>query len=173
MPSGFLAKGAIAYGQSYTQTIGTNPLPSASMASISPAAPYSQLVPSSQSISPSSIPIALPTQGTGGLSYSQFAGQNSGSNIVGQSLPITTAGTNQYTNTNQTSSQNQPFFLLNPAFYEAIPSDIASTIGGLANWAITPPGVTQGGAPLAGGQFPNNYLITQADINVIQASSWL
>jgi hypothetical protein len=102
-------------------------------------------------ISPGSTPIALPTQGTGGLSYSQFAGQNNGSNIVGQSLPITTVGANQYMNTSQNSSQNQPFFLLNPAFYEGIPSDIASTASGLANWAVTPPGYTPGGAPLTEG----------------------
>jgi hypothetical protein len=37
-------------------------------------------------------------------------------------------------------------------------SDIASTVGSLANSAITPPGYTQGGTPLAGGSFPYNYL---------------
>jgi hypothetical protein len=52
---------------------------------------------------------------------------------------------------------------------EGIPFNIASTIGGLANWLITPPGYTQGGAPLAGGQFPNNYPFTQAGINKVSA----
>ena len=131
---------------------------------------------------------ALPTPGMGGLSLSQPAGQN---NVVntGQMFPLSaTQRTNQYTNTaqvssyappansytyhsitpnyaTQTSSNNQPFFLLNPAFYEAIPGGVASTVGGLVNWALTPYGFTPGGAPLAGGQFPNNYPFTQEGIN--------
>ena len=114
-----------------------------------------------------SIPIGLSMPGTAGLSLSQLAGQNNVMN-TSQTFPLlTTQGTNQYTNTNQTSSNNQPFFLLNPAFYESVPSNVASTVGGLANFLITPPGYTQGGAPSAGGQFPYNYPITQTDINRI------
>ncbi len=106
------------------------------------------------------MPIGLPTPGTGGQSMMPLAGQNNVNNI-GQMYPLTTTqGTNQYTNTAQTSSNNQPFFLFNPAFYEAVPGDIASTVGNLISPITTVfnPG-TQGGPPLAGGQFPNNYLL--------------
>ena len=110
--------------------------------------------------------------GMAGLSRSQPAGQNNVMN-TGQTFPLlTTQGTNQYTNTNQTSSNNQPFFLLNPAFYESVPGNVASTFGGLVKGAFspedfTPAGFTHGAAPTAGGQFPYNYPITQTDINRI------
>jgi hypothetical protein len=61
--------------------------------------------------------------------------------------PLTTAiPSQQYTNTNQPSSQ-QPSAL--NKFEQAIPlipGDIASTAGSLINSAITPPGYTPGGA---------------------------
>ena len=108
---------------------------------------------------------ALSTPGMAGLSPSQFAGQNNVGN-TGQMYPLTTTqGTSQYTNTNQASSNNQPFFLFNPAFYESIPSEVASTAGNLANWLTMPLGYTPGTAPTAGGQFPNNYPYSQSDIN--------
>ncbi len=110
------------------------------------------------------MPTGLSTPGTAGQSMTQFAGQNNVGNI-GQMYPLTTTqGTNQYTNTNQASSNNQPFFLLNPAFYEAVPGYLASTAGNLANFLITPPGYTPGGAPSAGGQSPYNPIM-QASIN--------
>ena len=74
--------------------------------------------------------IALSTLGTAWLSLVQFAGQNNISNICQIYLLTTTQGINQYTNT-ATSSDNQPFFLLNIAFYEAVPGYIASTAANL------------------------------------------
>ena len=54
---------------------------------------------------------------------------------------------------------------------KAASSSFSSTFENLINGIITPPGFTQGGAPLAGGQFPNNYPITNADINKLALSN--
>ena len=145
-----------AYGPTYA--------PSASFSSV--ALPMNEATKSSYTTTAQGNTLtALPTPGTAGLSMMPLAGQNNVGNI-GQMYPLTTTqGTNQYTNTAQTSSNNQPFFLFNPAFYEAVPGYIASTTGSLVNWALTPYGFTPGGAPLAGGQFPNNYPFTQEGIN--------
>ena len=88
----------------------------------------------------------------GGLSPSQqIVPNNQGytGGMLGLSTPQQ-SGTN--TNTAQASSNNAPW-------YTYIPSDIASTVGGLVNYALSVPNFTPGGAPLAGGQFPNNYPI--------------
>ena len=119
---------------------------------------------SPQTIATDNMPLALPTPGTAGQSMMPLAGQNNVGNI-GQMYPLTTTqGTNQYTNTAQTSSNNQPFFLFNPAFYEAVPGDIASTAANLAKSLGSIPGYTPGGAPTAGGQFPYNYPYGQTSI---------
>ncbi len=95
-----------------------------------------------------------------------LAGQNNVGNI-GQMYPLTTTqGTNQYTNTNQASSNNQPFFLLNPAFYEAVPGDIASTALNLINWGITPPGYTPGG-------LPTEYKVLSGPVGFGPTTYWL
>jgi len=136
------------FGQSYTQNINLNPLVS------------------SQSTLLNNIQKGLPTQQTGGVSSLQFAGQYNGNNIVIPSLHRSKQPSKQNTNNKQHSSQNQPFFLLNPKFYENIPQALYKTAGGLVhkieNWNSP---VLNGGAPTVGGTFPNNYGITQQDIN--------
>ena len=91
-----------------------------------------------------------------GLSFSQSAGA--------PIVPI--ANTQSVPNTN--TSPNAPFNPLSLASWETygneVPGEVASTAGNLANWFITPPGYTPGGAPLAGGQFPYNPIM-QASIN--------
>ena len=131
---------------------------------------------------------ALPTPGAGGQSNLQLAGplsseqpQNTGlSNqqrlplrLYNQSVPNTNIAqvssfappVNSYTyhsiTPNTPASQSSPFL----SAITAYPGYIASTVGGLVNWALTPYGFTPGGAPLAGGQFPNNYPFTQEGIN--------
>ena len=99
---------------------------------------------SAMTISPGSTPIALPTQGMGGQYNAQLAFQNSQpytANMLGQSIQSPSM---QYTNTTQSSSSNLPWIF-------QIPGQAASTIGGLVNWAINPPGYTPGGAPLTEG----------------------
>ena len=87
---------------------------------------------SAQTISPGNMPIALPMQGTGGQpSKLQFEGY-SPSMVQGLSL-----ATNQPSalniNTTQSSSSNPRIQGLS-----LIPSYAASTIGGIANWAVAP-----------------------------------
>ena len=100
---------------------------------------------SAQTISPGNMPIALPTQGKAGQSNVQFGGLPAESTNVGIGMAPTLLGLNQYTNTNQSSSSG-----VTPYQYLQY---IASAAGGLANWAVTPPGYTPGGQPLAGGSY--------------------
>ncbi|MCL5419732.1 MAG: hypothetical protein M1354_02535, partial [Candidatus Marsarchaeota archaeon] len=119
---------------------------------------------SAQPISQGNMQSGQATQGMGGLSLSPQYSATAPTSV--QALSLSTpqqSGTN--TNTGQTSSWTS-----NPLtnIYEVlapIPSDVASTLGGIANLLITPPGFTQGGAPLAGGQFPYNYPYNQTYIN--------
>ena len=97
--------------------------------------------------------------GTGEQYNAQFAGLPLASSNLGIGTAATLPNQAQYTNTTQPSS-----FGVTPEQYLGY---IGSTVGGLANFLITPPGYTPGGAPSAGGQFPYNYPITQTDINRI------
>ncbi|MEM3216013.1 MAG: hypothetical protein QXS17_03805, partial [Candidatus Micrarchaeaceae archaeon] len=116
---------------------------------------------SSTAILPGNMPLGSPTQGMGGQYPLPLASQNSPlytANTLGQQTPLSL---NQYTNTNQTSSSNLPW-------YDYIPSAVVSTAGRVANWFASPFEQFQpGGAPLAGGQFPNNYPYTPQDIKNI------
>ncbi len=118
---------------------------------------------SSDSIAPGSIPIALSTPGTAGLSLSPQYSVYQPTAVQGLSLSTQQqSGTN--TNTAQSSSwTSNPltniYDILSP-----IPSDIASTAANLAKYLGSIPSYTPGGAPTVGGQFPYNYPITQTNI---------
>ncbi|MCL5106187.1 MAG: hypothetical protein M1331_02205 [Candidatus Marsarchaeota archaeon] len=119
---------------------------------------------SSESIATGNMPIALPTPGGAGqytlplgeLSFLQSAGAPIVPIVNTQSVP----------NTN--TSPNAPFNPLSLASWETygseVPGYIASTAANLAKSLGSIPGYTPGGAPTAGGQFPNNYPITQTNI---------
>ena len=112
-----------------------------------------------------------------------LAGSNQANSPLATSLLYSQSNTQSAPNTNiaQVSSfappvnsytyhsitPNTPASTPNPWIQDLslIPGDVASTVGGLVNWALTPYGFTPGGAPLAGGQFPNNYPFTQEGIN--------
>ena len=131
---------------------------------------------------------ALPTPGAGGQSNLQLAGPLSSEQpqntelseqkrlplrLYNQSVPNMNIAqvssfappVNSYTYHSITPST--PASTPNPWIQDLglIPGDVASTVGGLVNWALTPYGFTPGGAQLAGGQFPNNYPFTQEGIN--------
>ncbi len=103
---------------------------------------------SSDSIATGNIPTALSMPGTAGLSLLPQYLVYQPTVAQGLSLPTQQqSGTN--TNTFQSSSwSSNPltniYDILSP-----IPGDIASTAANLANWFITPPGYTPGGAPFA------------------------
>ena len=107
---------------------------------------------------------ALPTPGTGEqsalpITSLSLAGSSQANNPSATSLLYSQSNTQSAPNTN--TSQNSSWL----SAIEGYPSDIASTVGSLVNWALTPYDFTPVGAPLAGGQFPNNYPFTQEGIN--------
>ena len=101
---------------------------------------------SSQSISASNMPTALPTQGTAAQSMMPQTALNNQGYTVGMSGLSTPQQLGTNTNTVQASSNNAPW-------YTYIPSEVASTAGNLISpiTNVFNPG-TPGGAPLAGGQ---------------------
>ena len=109
---------------------------------------------------------ALSTPGTGGQLSTQPGGLLS---LQGMNQPERTPIPSSQSASNTSTSPNAPFNPLSLSSCEAygseVPGYLASTVGGLVNWALTPYGFTPGGAPLAGGQFPNNYPFTQEGIN--------
>ncbi|MCL5433443.1 MAG: hypothetical protein M1538_00485, partial [Candidatus Marsarchaeota archaeon] len=167
-------------GETYTQTVNTNSSDSLALTGFTPSQSMPANASSSQTISTGNIPLILPTPGTAGQSPApQIVPSNQGY-TVGMSGLSTPQQLGINTNTTQASSfelPNIPFTYHsitpntvqassnNAPWYTYIPSDVASTIGNLVNWSVTPPGYTPGGAPLAGGQFPYNYPFTQEDIN--------
>ena len=108
---------------------------------------------------------ALPTPGTGGLYTLPLGAQSFSQSAVALRAPIPSS----QSASNMSTSPNAPFNPLSLSSWEAygseVPGYLASTVGGLVNWALTPYGFTPGGAPLAEGQFPNNYPFTQEGIN--------
>jgi hypothetical protein len=97
----------------------------------------------------------------------QFAGSNLYSEPTTQTIGSPLLYNPQAANTNiapiySTETPTNPNSSFWSQFFGAYPSELASTIGGLVNWAITPPGYTQGGTPLAGGQSIDNYTIAKA-----------
>ena len=100
----------------------------------SPLSPIPIYALSSTAISPGSTPIALPTQGTATQQYPPGAFAYLGNNPI----QVQTAQS-----PSQQSTANK-----NTNLFSTWVSDIGNTIGGLANWAITPPGYTPGGQPL-------------------------
>ncbi|MEM3772030.1 MAG: hypothetical protein QXW80_06945 [Candidatus Micrarchaeia archaeon] len=101
---------------------------------------------------PGNTPLGLPTQGVGGLSYLPLASPQ----LLGTYNPAQPETYNTISNQQSTQSgQNTNTFLNGVSqFFGSLPSSIASTAAGLANWLIIPPGFTQGGSPLAGGAVP-------------------
>ncbi len=123
---------------------------------------------SSETIAPGSISSAPATPGTGGQYTLTPGGLLSLQSAGGQAaLALSNQGVN-----NTQPSQNAPFNPLSLSSWETyasgIPSGILSTAEGLARplEVVFNPG-TPGGAPLAGGQFPNNYPYTQISVKVI------
>ena len=116
---------------------------------------------SSKTIVPGSILSAPATPETAGLLPLQQTAQNNQGYTEGMLGLSTLPQSRTNINTVQSSSTNAPW-------YTYIPSDILSAVEGLVNSAITPPGYTPGGAPLAGGSFPNNYPFTESSIKVIE-----
>ncbi len=125
---------------------------------------------SAQAIAPGNMPLALSLPGTAGHNTLSFGEQSFSQSARAPIVPIANRELAQNTNASpKPPSEITPFNPLSLAFWETygseVPGYLASAAGGLVNWLITPPGFTQGGAPLAGGQFPYNYPYNQTYIN--------
>ena len=155
----------------YPNLQGTNPSalissqPSHIASTSQPYFNYSNNPYTATTISQGGIPTGLATQGEGLLSplliTSPFlAGSNEQNNpqFPTQAFPLEAMPSTQNIQTSQIPSSWSKFF-------STYPSAVGSTLGGIANWAITPPSYVQGGTPLAGGQFPTNYPYTLKVIN--------